>query len=104
MFGSKLHRSNPRPISAFEYFGYTGSAGVYAGGLGALDVKVDHNWVLAASHHDGLARFVGQSVDLLVRHVWRNIDEVAGAGFATEFKMISPPHARSAVNDAEDGF
>jgi hypothetical protein len=26
MFGFKLHRSKPRPISAFEYFGYTGSA------------------------------------------------------------------------------
>jgi hypothetical protein len=25
MFGFKLHRSKPRPISAFEYFGYTGS-------------------------------------------------------------------------------
>jgi hypothetical protein len=24
MFGFKLHRSKPRPISAFEYFGYTG--------------------------------------------------------------------------------
>jgi hypothetical protein len=25
MFGFKLHRSKPRPISAFEYFGYTGT-------------------------------------------------------------------------------
>jgi hypothetical protein len=81
-----------------------GSVGIGAGRLRALDLKIDYDGVLTAPYHDSLAGLVRQCVDLLVRHVWRNIDEVARAGFAFEFKMISPPHASAAANNIEDGF
>jgi hypothetical protein len=27
-----------------------------------------------------------------VRHVWRNIDEIAGPGLTAEFQVVSPSH------------
>ena len=70
-----------------------------AGWLGALDVEIHHDRVLAASYDDGFTGFVGKSVDLLVRHIGRNIDEVAGSCFTAEFQVVSPSHTSSAAND-----
>jgi DNA/RNA non-specific endonuclease len=81
-----------------------GSTGTRAGGLRALDLKIDDDGILAAPHHDSLAWFVGKCVDLLVRYIRRHIDEIARAGLAAEFQAISPSHARTAANDVEDGF
>ncbi|MCU1235648.1 MAG: hypothetical protein JWP63_3615 [Candidatus Solibacter sp.] len=67
-------------------------------------VEVNHNWVLAAAHHDGLAGLAGRSVNLLVRHVRRNVDEITGPGLTAEFKVVTPPHADATGNDVEDGF
>ena len=75
-----------------------------AGWLGTLDVEIHHDRVLTASYDDGLTGFVGESVDLLVRHIRRNIDEVAGSCFTAEFQVVSPSHASSAANNVEDGF
>ena len=79
-------------------------AALSTGGLRALDVKIDDDGVLTASHHDSLTGFIGSSVDLLVRHVWRNIDEIAGPGLTAEFQVVSPSHAGPAANDVEDGL
>src|SRR5580700_2882367 len=75
-----------------------------AGWLGAFEVKIDHHRVLTAAYHDRFTRLVGESVDLLVRHVGRNVDEVARSGLAAEFQAFSPPHAGPAANYVEDGF
>ena len=71
-------------------------------GLRAFDVKIDHDGVLSTSYHDGLAGFVGEGVDFLMRHIGWDIDEVACSGFTAEFEMVSPSHASSAANDVKD--
>jgi hypothetical protein len=75
-----------------------------AGGFGTCEVEIYHYGVLTASNHHSFARFVGESVYLLVRHEWRNIDEVTRPGFTAEFEVVSPAHASPAANDVEDGF
>src|ERR1700693_6539833 len=75
-----------------------------AGWLGALEVKIHHDRILTAAYHDRFARLVGESVDLLMRHVGRNVDEVARPGLAAEFQALSPSHAGSAANYVENGL
>jgi hypothetical protein len=79
---------------------------VSSGGLclWAFDIEIDHDGILTTSYDDSFTGFVGEGVDLLVRHVWRNIDEIAGAGFTAEFQVVAPSHAGPAANDIEDGF
>ena len=74
-----------------------GQAGISSGGIWTFGVEIDHDGILTASYDDGLTGFVGECVDLLVRHVGRNIDEVARAGFTAEFQVISPSHAGPAA-------
>jgi hypothetical protein len=81
-----------------------GQAGISPGGLRTFDVEIDYDGVLAASYHHGLAGFVRESVDLLVGHVGRNIDEVTRSGFTAEFQVVAPTHTGPAANDIEDGF
>jgi hypothetical protein len=66
---------------------------VWSRGLRAFDVEINHNGVLSTSYHDGLAGFVGEGVDLLVRYVGWDVDEVASSGFTDEFEVVSPSHA-----------
>src|SRR5580700_3027869 len=75
-----------------------------AGWLGAFEVKIHHDRVLTAAYHDGFTRLVGESVDLLMRHEGRNVDEVARSGLAAEFQPLSPPHAGLAADNVENGF
>jgi hypothetical protein len=75
-----------------------------AGGFGTREVQVYHNGVLTASYDDSFTGFVGESVNLLVRHERRNIDEVTWSGFTAKFEVVSPSHAGLATNDVEDSF
>jgi hypothetical protein len=75
-----------------------------AGRLGALHFEVHDNWLLTAADHDGFTNFIRMCIDLLVRDVGRNIDEVAGAGFPGKFKVVAPAHTAAAAHNVEDGF
>jgi len=69
--------------------------------LNSLNVKVDYDWLLAASHEHTLERLVSAGVDLLMRNKWRNIDEVAGPGFGGKLEMIAPTHSSLAFGDID---
>ena len=60
--------------------------------------------ILTTSYDDRFTRFVGERVDLLVRYIGWNIDEVARAGFTAEFQVVSPSHTGPAAHDVENGF
>jgi hypothetical protein len=75
-----------------------------AGRLGASHFEVHDDWVLTAADDDGFTNFIRMRIDLLMRDVGRNIDEVAGAGLPSEFEVISPAHAAAAAHNVEDGF
>jgi hypothetical protein len=77
-------------------------AGLSRGGLRAFDVKIDDDGILTASHHNSFTGFICSGVDLLVRYVGRNIDEVSRSGFTAEFEMVSPSHTSPAANDVKD--
>jgi len=49
--------------------------------LGRFDVKVDNDWLLVAPDQNAFERHVAVRIDLLVRHVRRDIDEVARPSF-----------------------
>ena len=82
-----------------RYFAY-----VHAGRLRTLDIEINHDRILTAPYHNGFTALVGVGIDLLMRYIGRNIDEVARSRFAAEFQMISPSHPSPASNDVEDGF
>ena len=69
--------------------------------LRAFDVKINHDGILASYHH-GLAGFVGEGVDLLVRHVGWYIDEVARP--ASPLNSVVPIACGPTANDVKDGF
>src|SRR4051812_40862045 len=72
--------------------------------LRAFAIQIHNDWILTASYHYRLTAFIGPSVDLLMRHVRRNVDEVARSGFAPELQMIAPSHPSPAADDVENGF
>jgi hypothetical protein len=66
--------------------------------LHRLDVEVDHHRLVVAAHQHALQGLVGRGVDLLVRHVRRHIDEVAGPGLGGEFQLLAPAHPGAAAD------
>jgi hypothetical protein len=76
----------------------------FFGRLDGRNLEVHHDGLLAASHKDAFERLISPSVDLLVRNVGRDIDEVAGAGFSGELEMIAPTHSSAALDDVDDAL
>ena len=73
--------------------------------LGARDIQVDDDRLLAAAHDDGLHWAIRVGIYFLVRHVWGNKDEVAGSGLVDEagpgdFIFVPPyvPHQEINAN------
>ena len=53
------------------------------------------------THSSGL---VGRGVDLLVRHIGRDEDEIAGLGLGDVFEVLAPAHPRLALQHVDDAF
>jgi hypothetical protein len=51
-----------------------------------------------------LAGFIGPRIDLLVRNIGRNVNEVARTSFIDKLEPVSPPHSRSAPNNVKHRF
>jgi carboxymethylenebutenolidase len=75
-----------------------------AGRFGRTHFEIHDDRFLTAADDNRLAGFVGAGVDFLVGHVGRYEDEVAGAGFVTEFQLIAPAHASPAPDYVEDSL
>src|SRR5581483_10261209 len=73
-------------------------------GFRTFHVEVYDYGLLAAADDHSLARLVPPCVDLLMRHVRRDIDEIARAGFIAELKTIAPAHASAALHYVKYGF
>ena len=79
-------------------------AALSTAGFRAFDFQIDHDRILTATYDDSFAGFVGASVDLLVRHLGGNIDEITRPCLTAEFQVVSPSHAGPAPNDVKHGF
>jgi hypothetical protein len=56
--------------------------------LDRLDVEVHRDRLAVAAAEHALERLVGAGVDLLVRHVGRDVDEVARPGLGGELELL----------------
>ena len=72
--------------------------------LDRLDVEIDGNRLAIAAHQHTFEHVVGAGIDLLMRHIGRDIDEIARAGLGHEFEMITPTHAGTPFDDINDAF
>ncbi len=69
--------------------------------LDRLDVEVDHDRLVVAAHQHAFEDLVLTRIDLLVRHVRRHVDEIAGAGLGGELEPLAPAHAGLAADHVD---
>src|SRR4051812_25142471 len=62
--------------------------------LDRLDVEVDRDRLAVAAHQHAFQHLVRAGVDLLMRHVGRDENEIAGAGLRGELQALAPAHPR----------
>jgi len=72
--------------------------------LRTRNIQIDYDWFLAAADDYRLYRLVFSSVQLLMRDVGRNVDEVSRAGFIDELEIVSPAKACAATDYVDYGF
>src|SRR5215472_12388058 len=72
--------------------------------LDRLDVEIDDDRLVVAAHQYAFERLVGRGIDLLVRHIRRHEDEIAGAGFGDVFEPLAPAHPRPPLEDINDAL
>ena len=72
--------------------------------LRALNVEIDDDWFLSASHNYGFYGFVDTSVHLLVRYEGRHVDEITRTSLGYELQTIAPPKSGPALDDVQHGF
>ena len=75
-----------------------------AGGFRRLQIQIDHYRILSAADNDGFTRLIRTCIDFLMRHIGRNVNEIAGSGFIAELETLSPAHSGSSPHDIEHGF
>ena len=57
-----------------------------------FDIQIDNDRFLPGANENTFQRFIAAGIDLLMRHVGRHEDEIAGAGFGDEFEEIGRAH------------
>src|SRR3569832_788029 len=76
--------------------------------FGRLDWRdvgdIDHDRLVVRAHQHALQRLGRVGVDLLVRHEWRRIDEIARIGRGDVFEALAPAHAGVAGHDIDHAF
>ena len=73
----------------------------FLGRLDGWDVEVDDYRFLSAANQHALERLTRAGVDLLMRHVRRNIDEVACVCLGGELEVLAPPHPSAALHNID---
>ena len=68
------------------------------------DVEIDGDGLAVAAHQHAFQHLVGAGIDLLMRHIGRDEDEIAGVGLGGELQMLAPAHARLAAHHIDDAF
>jgi hypothetical protein len=72
--------------------------------LRALDFEVHNNWFLTTTHDYRFALFIAPRVDLLMWHVRRHINEIAGSSFVAEFEVVAPSQPGLSAHYIEHRF
>src|SRR5271165_6521242 len=67
-------------------------------------IEVDDRRLAAAADEHAFKRLVLVRVDLLVGHVRRHVNEVAGTGFRGVLERLTPAHPRAPADDVDDAL
>src|SRR4029077_6841274 len=68
------------------------------------DVEIDNEALLPASCQHAVKPSIRARVDLLMRHVGRDIDEIPCRGLGDEFQAVAPAHAGKAADYIDHTF
>jgi hypothetical protein len=79
-------------------------AAVHLRRLRTFKIEINYDRILIASYHHSFTGFIRAGVDLLMRYIGWDVDEVARSCFAAEFQMIPPSHPSPASKDVKDSF
>src|SRR5215470_471277 len=66
-----------------------------------FQIEIHHDRLLVAAHDNAAQLLVVAGVELLVRHVRGDVDEVARAGLGGEFEPVTPAHPSPAAQDVD---
>lgn len=66
--------------------------------------QIHCNRLAVTPHQHTLQLLVLHGIDLLVRHVRRDVDKVARPGFGRELESLAPSHARLALDHVDDAL
>ena len=69
-----------------------------------LDVEIDRDRLAVAAHQHAFQHLVTAGIDLLMRHIGRDENEIAGIGFRHELQMLAPAHPRLAFHHIDDAL
>jgi hypothetical protein len=70
----------------------------------AGNIQIDDDGFLTAAHDHRLDRLVFAGIQLLMRNVGRNVDEISWAGFVDELQIVSPAKAGAAAHYVDYSF
>src|SRR5713101_8405843 len=68
------------------------------------DIKIDNHRFLPRAHEHTFKRLIATGIDLLVRHVGRDIDKISGSSFRRILEPLAPAHAGPALDHEDDAF
>src|ERR1700730_16759268 len=72
--------------------------------LHRLNVEIDRDGLSVTTNQHGLQNVVRGCIDLLMRHVRRDKNEISRICFGRELQTIAPAHSRPAANYVNDAF
>src|SRR5215475_1510021 len=65
------------------------------------DVEVDHNPLVVTAHHHEIKRLAGVKVQLLMRYVRGEVDEITGRHFRCKFELFAPAYLAPTFHDVD---
>src|ERR1700733_466317 len=77
---------------------------IFRGVLGARNIQVDDDRLLPAAHDHRLPRLVLSRIQLLMRHIRRDVYKISRARFIDELQIISPAKTRATAHYIDHGF
>lgn len=66
--------------------------------------QINSNGLSITTHQHTLQLLVFLRIDLLVRHVRRDVDEIPGSSLGGKLEFVSPAHTSPALNDVNHTF
>jgi hypothetical protein len=69
-----------------------------------FDVQIDRDRLAVAAHQHAFQHLVTAGIDLLMRHVGRDENEIAGIGFRHKLQMLAPAHPGLAFHHIDDAL